>query len=58
MNVAPGIEVDAEDAERVKNLLLKNGLLDDTRRIRREGKKVIIPVKTNNCLKLKPRDVN
>ncbi len=39
------VEVKAEYAEEVKNKLLEDGLLDDSRRIKRKGGKVIIPVK-------------
>jgi len=43
--VVLAVEVKAEDAEKAKDKLLKMGLLDDGRKIKRKGKKVIIPVK-------------
>ena len=44
LNVPLAIVVDKRDAEKVKNELLEMGLLDDSRKIKRYGDKVEIPV--------------
>ena len=51
--MALAIEVDKRKAEEVKNMLLEMGLLDDSRKIKRRGAKVEIPVK-----EIPPIDIN